>query len=92
MVWRKEHGAWHLSLTVLFPGCVFMGESFNLARPAPSPSSENGNSINMNSHLHKGPGEVNKCNYSFVQQVHVLSTHHVSDTVLGAGDTVIDKT
>lgn len=46
---------------MLFTGCVFMGESFNLAGPASSPSSENRKDSNMNIHLHKGPGEVNRC-------------------------------
>lgn len=89
---EEEHGAWHLSLTVLFPGCVSMGKSFTLAGPVSSPSSENENNSNMNIHLHKGPGEVNKCNQTFVQQVHLLNTYHVSDTVLGAGYIVVDGT
>jgi hypothetical protein len=38
-----------------------MGKSFNLAGPASSPSSENRKNSNMNIHLHKGPGAVNRC-------------------------------
>lgn len=40
----------------------------------------------MNMNLHK-----KKCN-SFVPQAHLLSSYHVSDTVLGTGDVEGDET